>query len=113
VLRLLSADPFIESQYAAYMFKVSSSSIGSRQQQQGQDPFAGTAEHSTPLRRHPGLASSPLTSPSPSLLFTPNHTQQPPQPQYDSVHGRYEGSVEDSKEGITIDGHMIKVFSQM
>jgi glyceraldehyde-3-phosphate dehydrogenase/erythrose-4-phosphate dehydrogenase len=29
------------------------------------------------------------------------------------VHGRYEGTVEDSKDGITIDGHMIKVFSQM
>jgi hypothetical protein len=36
-----------------------------------------------------------------------------PKRQYDSVHGKYEGTVEDSKEGVTIDGHMIKVFSQM
>lgn len=33
--------------------------------------------------------------------------------QYDSVHGRYEGSVEDTKDGIKIDGHHIKIFSQM
>jgi len=32
---------------------------------------------------------------------------------YDSVHGRYEGEVEDTKDGIKIDGHLIKTFSQM
>jgi glyceraldehyde-3-phosphate dehydrogenase/erythrose-4-phosphate dehydrogenase len=29
------------------------------------------------------------------------------------VHGRYDGQVEDSKEGLTIDGKQVKVFSQM
>lgn len=42
-----------------------------------------------------------------------SHLYNPPHLQYDSVHGRYEGSVDDSKEGITIDGQTIKVFSQM
>lgn len=53
-------------------------------------PAAGCSDHLSPLPLHCHL-----------LL------------QYDSVHGRYEGSVEDTKEGITIDGHKIKVFSQM
>lgn len=32
---------------------------------------------------------------------------------YDSVHGRYEGSVEGDKEGLTINGNKVKTFAMM
>jgi glyceraldehyde 3-phosphate dehydrogenase len=32
---------------------------------------------------------------------------------YDSVHGRYEGSVEGDKDGLTINGEKVKTFAMM
>jgi glyceraldehyde-3-phosphate dehydrogenase/erythrose-4-phosphate dehydrogenase len=32
---------------------------------------------------------------------------------YDSVHGRYEGTVEGDKEGLTINGNQVKTFAMM
>jgi glyceraldehyde 3-phosphate dehydrogenase len=58
-----------------------------------------------------------LTRPDLALLTltSPTHPA-PPRPtpnQYDSVHGRYEGTVEHSEDAITIDGSKIAVYSQM
>lgn len=32
---------------------------------------------------------------------------------YDSVHGRYEGTVESEKDGLTINGEKIKTYGMM
>jgi glyceraldehyde-3-phosphate dehydrogenase/erythrose-4-phosphate dehydrogenase len=32
---------------------------------------------------------------------------------YDSVHGRYDGSVEGTAEGLVINGNMVKTFAMM
>lgn len=32
---------------------------------------------------------------------------------YDSVHGRYEGDVEGTAEGLIIEGNMIKTYAMM